>query len=130
GGALDVESLALAHLRVSHLSQRRDLEDAALIESFAREVETIERLEMLYLLTYADMSCVSLENWTVWKANLLRALYEKTHATMLAEGLGAPEHAQSIEARRQRLADRLAPLARSEERRVGKEGRSRWGRDR
>src|SRR5437660_8254879 len=66
---------------------------------------------MLYLLTYADMSCVSLENWTVWKANLLRALYEKTHATMLAEGLGAPEHAQSIEARRQRLADRLAPLA-------------------
>ena len=111
GDARDVEWLVLAHLRMSHLSQRRDLEDAALIESFAREVETIERLEMLYLLTYADMSCVSPENWTVWKANLLRALYEKTHATMLAEGLGAPEHAQSIEARRQRLADRLAPLA-------------------
>jgi len=111
GDARDVEWLVLAHLRMSHLSQRRDLEDAALIESFAREVETIERLEMLYLLTYADMSCVSPENWTVWKANLLRALYEKTHATMLAEELGAPQHAQSIEARRQRLADRLAPLA-------------------
>src|SRR5205807_9438016 len=111
GDARDVEWLVLAHLRMSHLSQRRDLEDGALIESFAREVETIERLEMLYLLTYADMSCVSPENWTIWKANLLRSLYEKTHATMLAEGLGAPEHAQSIEARRQRLADRLAPLA-------------------
>src|SRR3989440_1160287 len=109
--ARDVEWLVLAHLRMSHISQRRDLEDAALIESFAREVETIERLEMLYLLTYADMSCVSPENWTIWKANLLRALYEKTHATMLAEGLGAPEHARSIEARRQRLAHRLAPPA-------------------
>ncbi|HMC35652.1 MAG TPA: [protein-PII] uridylyltransferase [Myxococcales bacterium] len=109
--ARDVEWLVLAHLRMSHLSQRRDLEDAALIEAFAREVETAERLAMLYLLTYADMACVSPENWTRWKANLLRTLYEKTHATMLAEGLGAPEHAQSIEARRQRLADRLAPLA-------------------
>src|SRR5437870_1597382 len=111
GDARDVEWLVLAHLRMSHLSQRRDLEDGALIESFAREVETIERLEMLYLLTYADMACVSPENWTRWKANLLRTLYEKTHATMLAEGLGAPAHPQWIEARRQRLADRLAPLA-------------------
>lgn len=111
GDARDVEWLVLAHLRMSHLSQRRDLEDASLIEAFAREVGTPERLEMLYLLTYADMSSVSAENWTRWKANLLRTLYEKTHATMLAEGLGAPEHARSVEARRQRLADRLAPLA-------------------
>ena len=109
--ARDVEWLVLAHLRMSHISQRRDLEDAALIQSFAREAGTAARLEMLYLLTYADMSCVSPENWTPWKANLLRTLYEKTRATMLAEGLGAPEHAQSVEERRHRLADRLAPLA-------------------
>src|SRR5437868_2200005 len=38
--ARDVEWLVLAHLRMSHLSQRRDLEDAALIEAFALEVET------------------------------------------------------------------------------------------
>jgi [protein-PII] uridylyltransferase len=109
--AQDLEWLVLAHLRMSHISQRRDLEDASLIESFARDVATADRLEMLYLLTYADMSNVSPENWTPWKANLLRTLFEKTHATMQSEGLGAPEHAQSVEARRQRLADRLAPLA-------------------
>jgi len=109
--ARDVEWLVLAHLRMSHISQRRDLEDVALIKSFAREVETAERLEMLYLLTYVDMASVSPENWTPWKANLLRTLYEKTHATMVAEGLGAPEHVQSVEARRQRLAERVAPLA-------------------
>src|SRR5467141_1017669 len=32
--ARDVDWLVLAHLRMSHISQRRDLEDAALIESF------------------------------------------------------------------------------------------------
>src|SRR5216684_1005107 len=77
GDAADVEWLVLAHLKMSHLSQRRDLEDMALIESFARELRTVERLEMLYLLTYADMASVSPENWTEWKARLLRLLYEK-----------------------------------------------------
>src|SRR5213082_3495906 len=80
--AQDLEWLVAAHLRMSHISQRRDLEDAALIESFAREVETVDRLEMLYLLTYVDMASVSTENWTQWKGHLLQNLYEKTHATM------------------------------------------------
>jgi [protein-PII] uridylyltransferase len=106
--AADVEWLVAAHLKMSHISQRRDLEDLQLIESFAREAGTPERLELLYLLTYADMASVSPENWTAWKAHLLRTLYEKTHATLLAEGLGAPAHAQSVEARRERLAARLA----------------------
>ncbi len=107
--ARDVEWLVLAHLRMSMISQRRDLEDSALIESFAREVETAERLEMLYLLTYVDMASVSPENWTRWKAHLLRTLYEKTHATLLAEGM--PVNAQSLDERRDRLAQRIAPLA-------------------
>jgi [protein-PII] uridylyltransferase len=88
--AADAEWLVAAHLRMSHISQRRDLEDQQLIESFAREAASPERLEMLYLLTYADMASVSPENWTPWKAHLLRSLYEKTHATLLAEGLGTP----------------------------------------
>jgi [protein-PII] uridylyltransferase len=108
--ARDVEWLVLAHLRMSLISQRRDLEDASLIESVAREVETAERLEMLYLLTYVDMASVSPENWTRWKANLLRTLFEKTHASLLAEGLG-PVHAQSLDERRERLAHSVAPLA-------------------
>ncbi len=109
--AADVEWLVAVHLKMSLISQRRDLEDHQLIDSFARETGAPERLEMLYLLTYADMASVSPENWTPWKAHLLRTLYEKTHATLLAEGLGTPAHAQSVEARRARLADRLAPLA-------------------
>jgi [protein-PII] uridylyltransferase len=111
GDAQDIEWLVRAHLRMSHLSQRRDLEDDELIESFAREVATVERLEMLYLLTYADMASVSQENWTRWKAHLLRTLFERTHAALLAETVGAPLQQQSLEARRDRLAAALVPLA-------------------
>jgi [protein-PII] uridylyltransferase len=92
---------------MSMISQRRDLEDQSLIDTFARECESAERLELLYLLTYADMASVSNENWTRWKSHLLRTLYEKTHATLQAEGLGVPEHAQSVEARRERLAQQI-----------------------
>jgi [protein-PII] uridylyltransferase len=110
GDAADVEWLVLAHLKMSHLSQRRDLEDMALIESFARELRTVERLQMLYLLTYADMASVSPENWTEWKARLLRLLYEKAHGTLLAEGLDRPEHQHTVELRRERVAAAIAPL--------------------
>jgi [protein-PII] uridylyltransferase len=110
GDAADVEWLVLAHLKMSHLSQRRDLEDMALIESFARELRTVERLEMLYLLTYADMASVSPENWTEWKSNLLRLLYEKARATLLAEDLDQPAHAESLELRRERLGQAVEKL--------------------
>jgi [protein-PII] uridylyltransferase len=109
GDAADVEWLVQDHLKMSLLSQRRDLEDAALIESFARELRTVERLELLYLLTYADIASVSPENWTDWKARLLRLLYEKARATLLAEGLDQPAHADSLEQRRERLADAITP---------------------
>jgi [protein-PII] uridylyltransferase len=110
GDAADVEWLVLAHLKMSHLSQRRDLEDMALIESFARELRTVERLEMLYLLTYADMASVSPENWTEWKSRLLRLLYERAHATLLAEELDQPAHAESLELRRERLGRSIERL--------------------
>jgi [protein-PII] uridylyltransferase len=106
--AIDVEWLVAAHLKMSHLSQRRDLEDDQLIASFAAETRTLQRLEMLYLLTYADMASVSPENWTPWKAHLLRTLYEKTHTALVRER-AASDH--SLEARRERLAERVAPLA-------------------
>ena len=104
GDTADIAWLVQAHLKMSHISQRRDLEDRALLAEFAREAQTVDRLEMLYLLTYADMASVSPENWTQWKAGLLRALYERTRALMLADGLGVPLHAGSVEARREQLA--------------------------
>ncbi len=86
----DAAWLVLQHLTMSQISQRRDLEDHHLIDGFARECRTASRLEMLYVLTYCDMASVSAENWTEWKGRLLRLLYEKAHAALVADGLDAP----------------------------------------
>jgi [protein-PII] uridylyltransferase len=78
------------HLRMAGIAQRRDLSDRDLIHAFAAEVGTIDRLDKLYLLTYADIATVGPRTWTEWKARLLRELYQKTRA-VLTEGEGRAE---------------------------------------
>jgi [protein-PII] uridylyltransferase len=86
----DIEWLVARHLRMSSISQRRDLSDPDLIHAFAAEVGTIDRLEKLYLLTYADIATVGPGTWTEFKARLLRELFVKTRA-VLERGEGRPE---------------------------------------
>jgi [protein-PII] uridylyltransferase len=88
--AADIEWLVLKHLRMAAIAQRRDLSDPDLIHAFAEEVGTVDRLQKLYLLTYADISTVGPGTWNEWKARLLRELYEKTLAA-LAAGERRPE---------------------------------------
>jgi [protein-PII] uridylyltransferase len=66
------------HLAMSMLSQRRELTDSNMIAGFARLVKDRENLDMLFLLTYADMAAVSPTAWTQWKATLLQELYLRT----------------------------------------------------
>jgi len=82
--AADVEWLVLKHLRMANLAQRRDLSDPNLIHAFAEEVGTLDRLDKLYLLTYADIATVGPRTWTEWKGRLLKELYEKTRALLEA----------------------------------------------
>jgi [protein-PII] uridylyltransferase len=82
--AADVEWLVLKHLRMSAIAQRRDLSDPHLIHAFAEEVGTVDRLEKLYLLTYADLATVGPGTWTEWKGQLLRELYVKTRDALAA----------------------------------------------
>ena len=73
----DLVFLVENHLLMAHTSQRRDLHDIELILWFADAVGSSHRLDMLYLLTFADLREVGLEVWTQWKAMLLAELYEK-----------------------------------------------------
>jgi [protein-PII] uridylyltransferase len=75
---------------MASIAQRRDLSDPDLIHAFAEEVGTIDRLQKLYLLTFADISTVGPRTWTEWKARLLRELYEKTR-DVLERGERRPE---------------------------------------
>jgi [protein-PII] uridylyltransferase len=88
--AADVEWLVAKHLRMNAIAQRRDLSDPHLIHAFAEEVGSIDRLEKLYVLTYADVATVGPRTWTDWRARLLHELYMKTRAALEAGVTSAP----------------------------------------
>ena len=98
----DVVFLVSKHLVMSRVSQRRDLTDQALLVGFAGTVGSVSRLDMLYLLTFADMSGVGPGVWNEWKAVLLGDLRSKTRA-LLTDG-GSSEAAPQ---RRVRLEERV-----------------------
>ena len=68
------------HLTMSHIAQRRDIDDPKTIESLAELCRTPERLRMLYLLTCADMRAVGPGVMTGWQAQILWDLYARTLA--------------------------------------------------
>lgn len=77
-----VRQLVLLHLRMNHVSQRRDLDDPHVIADMANTVPDISLLEMLYVLTYCDTRAVSPTAWSDWKGVLLHDLYRKTRLAL------------------------------------------------
>jgi len=86
----DVRFLVDAHLEMSQISQRRDLSEPGLVEAFARRVSTLDRLNTLFLLTYADHCAVGPGIWNEWKGTLLWDLYNRTRAR-LTKGTAAED---------------------------------------
>ncbi|NJK88362.1 MAG: hypothetical protein HC923_02510 [Myxococcales bacterium] len=72
----DLAWLVREHLTMSDLSQRRDVTDPELLKELATSARSLERLSMLYMLTFADMLGTSPRVWTSWKGNLLQQLYK------------------------------------------------------
>jgi [protein-PII] uridylyltransferase len=70
-----VEFLIRNHLQMSRAAFRRDLDDPHVVKQFADLVGSEERLKMLALVTFADVSAVSAETLTPWKEELLWRLY-------------------------------------------------------
>ncbi|QGJ69532.1 Bifunctional uridylyltransferase/uridylyl-removing enzyme [Planctomycetales bacterium 10988] len=66
------------HLQMTHYAFWRDISDPDLIVKFAVQVGSPERLQLLFLLSAADMMAVGPEVWNGWKAQLLYDLYNKT----------------------------------------------------
>jgi [protein-PII] uridylyltransferase len=63
------------HLTLSNAMQSRDLFDPKTLVDVAHQVETVERLRLLTLLTYADISAVNPTVMTPWRAEQLWRLY-------------------------------------------------------
>ncbi|HVM62441.1 MAG TPA: [protein-PII] uridylyltransferase [Verrucomicrobiae bacterium] len=70
------------HLKLSMLSQRRDLDDQATIDAAAHIVKDEVSLNALMLLTFADAAGTSIKTWTEWKEALLWELYRRTKQTL------------------------------------------------
>jgi [protein-PII] uridylyltransferase len=80
-----VEFLILRHLDLSTAMQSRDMADPQSVRDVAHQIETVERLKALTLLTYADMSAVNPNVMTPWRADQLFQLYLIVHAELTRE---------------------------------------------
>lgn len=65
------------HLLMAQISQRRDLEDPAVIEAFASQMQSRENVMMLTLMTYADSLGTSDHLWNSFKDSLLWTLFAR-----------------------------------------------------
>ena len=68
--------LVRQHLLMSATAFRRDLTDPKTIEDFVSEVQSLERLRHLMLLTAVDIRAVGPGTWNSWKRQLLGELYD------------------------------------------------------
>lgn len=102
-----VEFLVLSHLIMPHLSQRRDLEDPALISEMARSMKNLDHLNMLYVLTWADIRAVSAEAWTDWKGQLLEDLYHKARAVIEGQDITTEGIMRRVRDVRRTILERL-----------------------
>jgi [protein-PII] uridylyltransferase len=64
------------HLLMSATAFKRDLADPKTIADFVGEVQNLERLRLLMLLTTVDIRAVGPGIWNSWKRQLLGELYE------------------------------------------------------
>jgi len=70
------------HLAMVQISQRRDLDDATVINNFARQIQTAGNLVLLTLHTFADSMGTSDQLWNGFKDSVLWQLYHKTRQVL------------------------------------------------
>jgi [protein-PII] uridylyltransferase len=102
-----VEFLVENHLLMATLSQRRDLDDPAVIRNFARQVGTPEKLNLLALLTFSDSQGTSDKLWSGFKDSLLWQLHSRA-LTLLT---GGTEFRRASEIARAEVRDLVRELA-------------------
>jgi [protein-PII] uridylyltransferase len=92
------------HLRMSHLAQQHDINDDNVVVPFAVEVGSPEVLQMLYVLTLADLAAVGPGVLNEWKQHLLTDLYEHT-LRLLASDSPADAANERLRERREQIME-------------------------
>ena len=73
------------HMLMNHLAFRRDTADEQLAVQFAVQVGSPELLQMLYVLTAADLGAVGPGVWDGWKTEVVTDLYHRTMQHLAGE---------------------------------------------
>jgi len=97
------------HLVMSQFAQSRDLHDPQTIRAFADIVQSRELLNLLVILTAADIRAVGPGVWTGWKGSLLRQLYYETEPLLTGGHTATPRETRirhAVEEFRAAMADR------------------------
>lgn len=107
----DAEALGFLvhkHLMMSHLAFRRDTNDDRVVVRFAVEVGSPELMQMLFVLTAADLSAVGPGVLNAWKIDVLADLHRRAmqHLAGDAPAANSPDY---IAARRQQVLTLLSP---------------------
>ena len=77
-----VSFLVRNHLVMEQVAFRRNLNDPETLNNFTSRFPSTKYLDLLYLVTYADLSAVNPAVWTSWKSELLFELYRKAKSML------------------------------------------------
>jgi [protein-PII] uridylyltransferase len=99
--------LVLHHLKMSDTAFKRDIDDLKTIQDFAALIQSRERLNLLLVLTVADIRAVGPGVWNAWKASLLRNLYWRTEE-VISGGFSTEGRERRIQAQQDALREALA----------------------
>jgi len=103
-----VEWLIRYHLLMSDVAQKRDISEPRTVRGFANAVKSVERLDLLTVLTVCDIRGVGPDTWNNWKAVLIRNLYKATKSALQTGLEDLNREHREVEAKRTlraRLAD-------------------------
>lgn len=80
-----IEFLIARHLELSSVMSSRDLHDSATAHTLAERIGTLERLKLLTMLTFADISAVNPQAMTPWRLEQLWRIYLMAHGELTKE---------------------------------------------
>jgi len=84
-----VRRLVLFHLLMPHYSQRFEIHDRGVLQTFVDQVVDEESLDLLLVLTYADAQATHPDMWSKWKEALVLELYALARGQLRAREINS-----------------------------------------
>lgn len=107
------------HLLMSMVAQTRDLHDRKTITDFAEKIQSLDRLNMMLVLTVCDIRAVGPGVWNGWKGQLLRTLYYETEL-LLSGGFSQVPRKERARHAAEQLAHALGGWSQKDQKRYTK----------